>query len=137
MNKTDLIVTRDSTPSDLNFILATFLRALYYGDTWFKEIPKDIFMKNYHQVIETLLSRSLVKVACLKEDPEVIVGYAIFSKANPNVLHFTFVKSVWRNIGVMKSLVPQSTNCVTHLTKVGLSIIKKHQGVIFNPFNLS
>lgn len=138
MDKKDLIGIRAANASDRNFILATFLRGLYYGDSWFREIPKDIFMAHYHQVVERILSSPgvIVQVACLKADPEVILGYSVLGPNTTGItLHFIFVKSAWRGIGVARSLVPvEQTNAVSHLTKVGLSILRKHPNVIFNPF---
>lgn len=135
MDKLDLIAIRDWNPEqDKNFILSTWLRGLYYGNDWFRQIKKDIFMNKYHAFLENLLAQSAtnVQVACLREDPEVILGYSVLG-AN-HTAHWTFVKSAWRNIGIAKSLIPADTETVTHLTKVGLSIINKHPNVVFNPF---
>ncbi len=137
LDKNSLVVLRANTKADRNFILATFLRGLYYGDTWFREIPKAIFMANYHSILEKIIDSPKVQViiACLKEDPEVILGYSILSQyKNSPVLHWVFVKSAWRDIGIAKSLVPNNTKFVTHLTKSGLSILRKNLGVEFNPF---
>lgn len=136
IKKEDLVLVRDMRVSDMNFIFSTFLRGLYYGDSWFSEIPKDIFMKNYHQVIEKILNspKVQVKVACLKDDDEVILGYSLLSKDDTKC-HFVFVKNAWRKIGIAKSLVPQTVNTATHSTTLGLSLIKK-KGWLFNPFAL-
>lgn len=136
MNKSDLIDIRDYDPSsDKSFIFASWLKGLYYGDTWFKEIPKNVFMKNYHVFIEQLLNdtNTVVKIACLKEDKDVILGYAVFNKAE-TVLHWVFIKTAWRSVGIMKIIVPKNIKTVTHLTKLGLSLLRKNQEVIFNPF---
>src|ERR1700690_2054809 len=132
MNKNDLITTRLMNPNDKNFILATFLRGLFYGESWFSLIKKDIFMHNYHSIVEKLLSsdNNYVKVACLKDDPEVILGYAILSK-DDQVLHWAFVKKSWRSIGIFKALAPSTVKTVTHLTKAGLGMLKKHPEVDF------
>lgn len=137
MSEQQLYTTRDFTPEDKNFIFASWLRGLYYGCNWFREINKDVFMRNYHNFLERLLSQPTVsiKVACLKNDPEVILGYSVLGA--DDTLHWVFVKSAWRNIGVAKALIPTSTKCVSHLTKTGLSIIKRHPDVQFNPFNLT
>lgn len=132
MHNFEFVETRDYMPSDFNFIMKTFLLGLYFGDSWFSEIPKDIFMKEYHKIIEILLTRSTVKVACLKEDPETILGYAILGKGS---VHWVFIKKAWRGVGLAKDLVPSDTKIVTHCTKVGLGIAKK-KGLIFNPFLL-
>lgn len=137
MNKNALVGIRDMDPKDWNFVLATFLRGLYYGDTWFKEIPKAIFMAAYHTVIERLLTKPgvYIKVACLKDDPEVILGYAILADSG-NTVHWVFCKSAWRKIGIAKSLVPETAKVATHLTRVGLSLLKKRPNMVFNPFSI-
>lgn len=131
----DLYDVRDYSLEDKNFICATFLRGLYYGDSWFSLVPKSIFMDNYKKVIEALLSSPnvSVKIASLKEDPSVILGYSILSNDYQSI-HWVFVKSVWRNKGISKSLVPTHPMQVTHLTKLGLSLLPKLNGAVFNPF---
>jgi len=132
---TGLYDVRDYRPTDRSFVLATFLRGLYYGDSWFSEIPKDIFMENYKRVVEALLNSPnvVVKVACLKEDPDVILGYSILS-SDLKAIAFVYVKSAWRKKGIGRSLLPQFPIAVTHLTALGKSLLSKLPGAVFNPF---
>jgi len=134
MTKDDLFLVRDGVENDHSFIYATMLRGLYYGDSWFSEIPKDTFMEEYHKIISAYLDHPGVKiqVACLKDDAEVILGYSMVTKDNTKVI-FAFVKKAFRNIGISKSLVPPTVTTATHLTKSGLSITKR-KGIVFNPF---
>lgn len=136
MNKSDLFTIRESVEGDKNFILATILRGLYYGESWFSEIPKARFMSEYHKVVEFLLNKptTAVLVACLKDDPEIILGYAILTPS-ANIVHFVFCKKAWRNIGIAKALVPSNVTTATHLTKTGLSIIRKKE-LVFDPFSI-
>jgi hypothetical protein len=133
-----LVEIRDGRSSDRAFILATFLRSLYYGDSWFSQIPKNIFMYNYHKIAEVLLNSKnvLVKVACLKEDTDVILGYSILSK-DLTIIHFCFVKSAWRKQGIGSALLPSTINKVTHLTQLGKSLLPKLKDTIFDPFALN
>jgi hypothetical protein len=141
INKADLITVRDYVPGDHSFVMATWLRGLYYGDSWFSAIPKSIFMANYHAALERLLSGpSRVRIACLKDSPDVILGYVVTRKMAIgteviDVLDWVFVKAAWRRIGIAKLLVPQTTRACTHLTRSGLAIMKaKMPQVVFNPF---
>lgn len=137
MDKRTLVTLRDWEEGDRNFVLATMLRGLYYGDTWFREIPKDIFMAKYHEILDRILKAPQVSVivACLREDPDVILGYTILSpNSKGSTMHWVFVKSAWRNIGIAKMLTPKDLTTVTHLTKVGLTLLRKTAGVEFNPF---
>ncbi len=137
MKSSDLFEVRPYRKSDKNFILATWLRGLKYGNEWFNLIPSDIYFKTYQTVIEKLLDSPSVsiKVCCLKEENDAILGYSILSH-NETVLNWAFTKSAWRKIGIMKSLVPSTVTAVTHVTDVGVSLLKKTPNVVFNPFLL-
>lgn len=128
---------RDGNNNDKSFILATFLRGLYYGDSWFSLIPKHIFMDNYKHIAQLLVNNpnTVIKVACLKEDPNVILGYSLLS-GDLHTMHFVFVKKAWRMKGIARSLVPSNLGCVTHLTTVGKDLLKKHSVIIFDPFRI-
>lgn len=135
IDKANLVEIRDFRESDKHFIFSTFLRGLYYGDSWFSLIPKTVFMTKYHKVLEHIMNspNTKVSVACLKDDPEVILGYAMLD-ATGSTLHWVFCKKAWRSIGIAKSLVPDSISNVTHLTKTGKSILSTKPNVQFNPF---
>lgn len=126
---------RDGIDSDHSFIYATMLQGLYYGDSWFSRIPKDVFMDNYKRVIAVILNHptTVVKVACLPEDPDTILGYSILSGDYQQV-HWVHVKKVWRNKGVGKRLTPAHPVSFTHLNDLGLKLMKKFPNTIFNPF---
>ncbi len=130
----DIMAFRTGWEDDRSFILATWLRGLYYGNPLFKEIEKDVFMENYHRIISDVLDRATttVRVAVLKDDLNVILGYAVFS--SETTLHWVFVKEAWRKIGIASKLIPQSTDTVTHLTILGRKI--KPTAMKFNPFLL-
>lgn len=136
MNKSDLVTIRPMVESDKNFVMATMLRGLYYGESWFSEIPKNIFMTNYHKTIENLLAResTQVLIACLSDDADIILAYSVLTPL-AHTVHYVHCKPAWRGIGIAKSLVPDTTKFATHLTKTGLSIIRK-KGLLFDPFAL-
>jgi hypothetical protein len=132
----DLITTRNYMPEDRSFILACWLRGLYYGNTFFGEIPKSIFMEHYHKVLERFIDnpKVTITVSCLKDDPQVILGYSVtrVSAKGEKVLDWVFVKTAWRQIGIAKSLVPSDLQVVSHVTKLGRILKPSH--VTYNPF---
>jgi len=132
VTKSNLIAIRSMVEEDRNFIFASWLRGLYYGDSWLSEVPKAIFMAHYHKVIDFILAKpaTIVKIACLQEDPSVILGYAVMSDV---AIHWVFVKKNWRKIGIAKDLTPSNLTTATHSTKVGMSIMKRKNWV-YNPF---
>ena len=125
---------RDMVETDKAFIMATWLRGLFYGDSWFSQIPKEIFMNSYKRIADQLLSSPgvRVRVACLKEDRDVILGYSVVS-ADDRAVIWIFVKTAWRQQGIAKSLVPQSVVYATLLTTLGKELMSK-RNLKFNPF---
>lgn len=135
--RSDLMTLRVyDTKNDKNFIFSTWLRGLRYGNDWFLSVNNDVYFECYHKVIERILAHpdAQVVVACLKDDPEVILGYSVTRFINDKtVLDWVFVKKAWRSIGIAKALVPEKIETVTHLTKVGKAILSKSP-YVFNPF---
>lgn len=141
----EIIVLRKYVPDDHAFVMSTFLRGLYYGDSWFSLIPKEIFMASYKKAAEAIVlsPKNIVVVAALKDSPDVILGYSIVS-LDGKKLHWVFVKAgdkkdpaaSWREKGIARSLIPASIETVTHLTKFGRTLLHKIPGVIFNPFDV-
>lgn len=127
------MIIRDSVEDDIPFIFATWLRGLYHGNTWFKQIPDALYFETYHRILEKVLERptTSIKVACFKDEPNVITGYAVYTNTT---LHWVFVKTGWRRVGIAKRLVPASITQTTHLTSLGQNI--KPSDWIFNPFAL-
>lgn len=133
IERSALVGYRGAVPGDLPFVFSTFLKGLRHGNDWFERIDQDAYFKHYHEAIEHILAdhRTQVKIACLKDDPEVILGYSISSNTH---YHWVFVKKAWRGIGVGRDLMKSTATTVTHLTDVGVSLLKKRPGVKFNPF---
>lgn len=137
MNKfEDLITVRDGTINDAPFVLSTFLRGLYYGNAWFAMIPKHIFMQHYSAIVRALISspKTIVKVACLPDDQDVIIGYSILS-ADYQTIHWVHVKKAWRQKGIATALTPRHPAFVSHLSDhFGKLLLSKLPNVQFNPF---
>jgi hypothetical protein len=131
--KEDLVLVRPGTQADESFIFATWLQGLRHGNELYKLIEADTYYRQYHRVIESILNAPGVKVsvACLKESPDVILGYAVH---RGDALHWVHVKKAWRGIGIAKSLAPPNLKTVTHVNRLGVSYVNNHPGLVFNPF---
>jgi hypothetical protein len=124
------IKVRDPEPNDINFLLSTFLKGLYYGSKFWSLVDQEAFFQNYEPFIKQLMLRSDVKIACLIDDPDVILSYCMYKD---NVIHFIFSKKSYRKLGIAKLLYPKGIDTCSHITDSGDSIRKK-LGLIFNPF---
>ena len=136
--KTHRWLIRYHTEDDLSFIYSTWTHSYRYGSALGKSCRNSVFFKEYHQVINWILSdqTTYVFVAALTETPEVILGYIA---CDPQVIHYLFTKEAFRNLGVAKSLIEAagSPMIYTHKTFC-LNDILTHHGdeFIYNPFIL-
>lgn len=137
----ELVNIRPGKIEDKNFILATWLRGLYYGNSWFKEIDKDSFMRHYHDIVMAILTKpsTAVAVVALKDDENVILGYSVCSILGDErddhsypILHWVFVKETWRRVGLGRALVPENAIITTHMTAIGKKL--KPPSMKFNPW---
>lgn len=126
----NLWTIREAREEDKDFISKTWLPGLYYGNDWYNKIDKEVYFSTYPKVVKHFLDISKIRVACLPEDFDVILGYCVYQD---NKLHYLYVKNAWRKLGVAKSLIPQGINTCTHLTKIGANLLPK--GWKFNPFS--
>lgn len=133
MTKDDLIIIRPWNFNDEPLIFSSWLKGFRYGNKYMELSDSAIYYSCYHKLIERILGdpRTIVLVACLKEDEDVVVGFSVICQ---NRLDWVFVKKQWRGNGIAKDLVPDNIASVSHLTDTGISIMKKYPGVIFNPF---
>lgn len=95
-------------------------------------------MNNYKYVAEKLVDNRniVIKIACLQEDPDVILGYSILN-ANYATIHWVYVKAAWRNKGIGRSITPRNPLYVSHLSKLGQKLMnEKLKNTEFNPFAL-
>lgn len=136
MSKAEVSYVRSYVPADKHLILSSWLLGLYYGDTLYSLIDKDTFMKYYHQVLESIVDsgKCKINVMCDREDSNIVMGYSVLS-SDANVLHWVYVKPKFRGYKVATDLVPETVKTVTHLTKAGISILKKKK-LAYNPFVL-
>lgn len=95
-------------------------------------------------VLEDLLKRptALLDIACLKDDPDVIIGFAL-AEPGEYVLHYMYVKRAFRRFGVATEILGymglELSRCtVTHVTDDLLTISKSKQypNLTYNPYLL-
>jgi len=129
---------RGYKPEDHNLIASTFLKGAYYGNNYFSMINKNVFMANYKHVLEALLTQSAIRVACLPDDEDTVLGYSLLTK-DLTAVHWVFIKKDWRHrFGVFQMLLPSMLTSYSHFSTQGLEIAKKKfPNLTFNPFKLT
>lgn len=133
MFKEDLALIRDYCEDDKAFIVKSWSKGIYYGNKWFRSIDFDAFWAAYPPLIEKLIVRSKIRIASLKEDPQVILAFCVTEK-DDTIMHFIFTKYAFRNIGLARWLYPKTITTFTHLTETAYSLWP--EGTKFDPFKL-
>jgi len=119
------VVLRDYIPAtDQACLYATWRNAAFYGARRKHQMSAKTFFKRQTTKIDDMLLNAEVKVACLEDDPTLIIGYSVFTGSH---LNWVYVKKDYRNKGIGELLVPKSIETVTDsLTKIGdIIAIKK------------
>jgi GNAT superfamily N-acetyltransferase len=133
----DICTIRSYTGDDLSFIMNSWLNGLKQGCEYFRLIDKDPYFDIYGKILSQIIEKpaTYIKIACLKEDPSIIVGYSV-TELRPGmlILHWVYVKPDWRDNGLARKLIPENITHATHLTKTGRALLKKNEQVKFNPF---
>lgn len=128
LSKENVLSFRPRKGEDTNFIINTWWNNLYSNVRWIAGFMDREKFGKYHDILVHIMNKSEVVVCCLKEDPDVIIGYSVFEKTDQDtILHWVFVRNDWQRKGIARDLVPSGITIATHLTKTGERILEKRQ----------
>ena len=131
-------IIRPPQEQDIPFVYATWLRSYHVDTDYIQMMRKSTYFENYRLVLDHILSSADTDIVCLKDTPEVILGYLI---SQPKTIHYIFVKDAFRHLGIAEDLISkrfpedQEITC-THATKSILPFLKRNTLINFNPFTL-
>lgn len=128
------VVIRPFVDSDRNFVIATWLKGNYFGNSFFRQMPQNLYFEKYADHIQAVMSsqESHISIACDQDNETWIVGFAVFEKDN---LHWCHVKEDYRKKGIATLLLKgRRVTEVKSTTKIGRAITEI-KGLIFNPLN--
>jgi hypothetical protein len=77
------------------------------------------FLREYHSIIEHILSYSSITIFADDEDANYIIGYCVHS--NPNIIHWIYVRSELRLTGNAKMLF-------RHIFPYNQEVVSTHLG---------
>jgi len=83
---------RNHIPGDWNFMYATYLRHNWYDKTNSTTLKKDHWMELQNKRLTNVFKKQTIKIACLKIDSNVIVGYAFEDGEKP----FCYIRPRWK-----------------------------------------
>lgn len=99
------VVLRECTDDDLNYVKSSYL--LHFRDSFpTKYIPKRLYMSEQSRILNAILERSNVLIACFPESPDEIAGWVISENRDGSfVLHYLYVRVAYRGMGVERQLL--------------------------------
>lgn len=98
---------REKTKADEPYILNAWIRsARDYAP--YRSVRSEVFFPLQQAIINKILARSNVVIACHQEEPEQIFGFIVYEILHDEycVIHWINVKQPFRNLGIASVLVP-------------------------------
>lgn len=139
--KTLPIMVRPATQGDVNFILNSWIKSAYSNLPKAYEMPNFMFCTEHHKLIEAVLKRSTVIVACDRKDPSIIYGYLVAEYLqNHPTIHYIYVKQTFRRLGLASYLIncldinQESIIFISHTTLKFKNFFGTKRHFIFNPY---
>lgn len=129
---TSPLKVRRASSDDLRFIHSSW-HTTFWKTNAKRTTEWSVYKDEMDQRIDRLLARSETLVATAAEVPDEILGYAVLEG---DVLHFAYVKSVYRGMGIAKGLVRGRAKWYTHATGAPGVGFAKEVGMQFNPFKM-
>lgn len=135
------VLTRTANEQDVNFIFNSWLKS-YQSSVSAKLLSPTIYFQFHHKVIEQLLQRCAVVVACQQQDPTQVYGYLVYEVVDDvPVIHYAYVKHAFRQMGIYSLLLAATTLSsrnqafYTHETHTALKLIRaKSLPMVYNPY---
>lgn len=97
-----LVRIRAATKDDNPFIFSSWLKSY---KIFAKGITRQVYFREHHRLIEGLLKNAETYVAVNAKDDNQIYGWICMDGSQPcKILHFIYVKSSFRNMGIGKTM---------------------------------
>ena len=98
------ILIRDAKPSDHALILHSWLKT-GVDSQYARAIGTRVWFAMHERLIrEVVIPRATLRVACLPEDPDVILAWCCYEGA---ALHYVYCKGRWQKLGIVRELLAQ------------------------------
>lgn len=95
-------------PSEKAFVIDGWLKNMIKGSGMLKYVPAKIAKKHHIATIEKIIGQGGVYVAYSPEDEDHVLGFIVFDvNFRTPVIHFAYVKKIYRKFGVATELLRQ------------------------------
>jgi hypothetical protein len=90
-------VFRQPTEEDVDFIFNSWLQS--YRKTELK-MTHTVYYDKFKKILTAILEKALVLVACNEHEPRQVYGYIVYEPTEPLLIHWMYVKYVYRQQGL-------------------------------------
>lgn len=94
INASKTIIVRKANKEDVPFLFSTYLKHNWYDKRNSTMLPKMVWTLAQRKRLQKVFDEQRIKVACLSDDPEIILGYGFIDNDKKP---FIYVKLAWRN----------------------------------------
>lgn len=138
-----MMTLRPMDEEDRSFIFSSWIRS-YRSSQAMAFVPNAVYYDKQKQLIEYILSRSIVSVAVNYNDDSQIFGWVCFEQEPIHTIHYCYVKQPYRNMGIANVLLVHAFNYknssyaitqATHANK-NFAHLSNVFEMIFNPFQI-
>lgn len=137
------ISIRDGNQNDYAFILSSWSNDVHHIK-YDNFIPNSIFFPRQKVLIDNILKQSLIKIAHVEDEKDLICGYLILQpkfQIKTLLLHWAHVKSIYRCQGIFTSLLnnylqDEDPHLVVTSPFYLLPQFKRKYGIIFDPSHI-
>ncbi len=131
------VLMRRASGDDAPFVFSYWLRDHFERSRFAKGISKSDYMTFHHLLLERIIARSTVWVACDPEMPSVVYGFICVEGLD--VLHYVYVKRRFRRMGIGGQLLsaagmPAGPKVFTHLTDEGVGLRRRFPEARYLPY---
>lgn len=133
----DLTMIREMRRSEVNLVLATWMKAIRKQEPFWKLPCPEVFFGTYQEIIKRTLDKCVTIVVCPIKEPNIIIGYVVLEPLDVGIIiHFVFVKYKFRRNGIGSFLI-RTVKDIYNPEKIIVSHFDDHQLLAeseYNPF---
>jgi len=105
VSEESVVQIRAAKKDDIQFITANWGHS-YRDAPFVRGVPNSVYWFYHHKIMETLLPRSTVLIACNAEDPNQILAFLCAEMWDTClVIHYIYVKKIYQKVGLATRLV--------------------------------
>lgn len=107
LGSSESVVFRPMVNGDRAFFASSWLKSYRRADA-VRGVEQQTYFYFHHRLLERLVARSKVVIACDRADPDRIYGFACFEELNGTcVLHYVYVRKSRQGLGIGSALLDE------------------------------